>query len=301
MKSGITYTLTKNEQVVSEKHNKIHTSYFSVAPRSTYYAQIGSGTSELPFEAENLESFEIKVGNVTHNNLTRSTSQSNDGVIYSFYYSWGGVDPNFIGGVCEVGVGYGSSSTNFSMISRARFTDENNEPLLIKVEEVDTLGIKVRMELFKSTSSKPVSFEISEGRIITGKAYEVNLRNWFSDYIAAPLPSGLSMSLFNSSNLNIDSNNYNDLSGTIGLVKSTGTSKDTVSGADNRTDKFSSYFAPSNDYEFTHIGLYDGGSTTPANYFIIVVLDEPVIITEIDEFSITINVEQTEADINGNT
>jgi len=301
MKKSIKYSLLMNGATCAVNSNKIHTSYFSKAPQATMYVQAGDGLSDMDFNATALENYQVKIGSVNYSEMNKVVSQLGQTVVYNFNYTWGVVSGGYVGSLCEVGTGYRDSSTDFEMISRTRFLDDNNEPVLIEITEYDVLGLKIDIEILKSITSEDVSFELSDGKIATGKLYEVNLQNWFQDNLASPLPSSISMVLFNSTNLNFISSEMNKLEGTLSVEKSTATAKTSTSSFDVRSDKYGAYFPPSDNYTVSYLGLCAGSNTIPQNYYVVVVLDEPLLITEEDEFTIAITLEQTEGDINGNT
>lgn len=298
MKLQTKYSLSLNSSVVAEAKNSIHTSYFSNTPRNTYYVHLGAGVSELPFSALSLESYQLSAGSTSHNNMQKNVAQVGDTITYSFAATWSAISSTFVGTICEVGFGYSNSAAAFDMVSRARFLDNNDEPVLLSITEEDTLGIKAYMEVQKSINDTNVSFEATEDLTITGKLKEVNLDRWFDEYISQPLAANLNMSLFNSTNLDIVSNDFNRLSGSINIVKTDGLTRTQVNEETQRVDKYTGYFPPSNNYTFTHIGVHEGSGNVNDNYLVIIELDEPVTITEFEEFSLTLNVKLTEQEIN---
>lgn len=298
MKAKTTYTLTLNGEDAAVGKNQVFTSYFNEVPNSNYYVQLGSGISELPFEAISLESYELTAGTVAHSSLQRKVSQLGSTVTYSFAATWSTVSTSFVGSICEVGFGYNNNSTVFNMLSRARFLDNDNNPVALTITTEDSLGVKAYMEIQKEITASNISFEATSDLTITGTLHEVNLDNWFDSYIAVPLHINLNMALLNISDLVIDNENFNRYSGNRTVIKTDVLSRTAIRETDNRIDKYTGYFSPSNNYTFTHIGIYEGSANVDENYFVIIELDEPVTITEFEEFSLTLNVKLTEQEIN---
>lgn len=298
MKAKTTYTLTLNGEEVAKGKNQVFTSYFNEAPRNDYFVQLGSGTSELPFESINLETHEITAGKKSHFKLQKNVTQTGNTINYSFAGTWSTLSTPFIGSICEVGFGYNNSVSLFNMLSRARFLDNDENPILIEITKEDSLGIKAYMEVIKDINTSTISFEATDSLTITGTLHEVNLDNWFNDYISQPLPSNLNVALLTINNLFVQSDNFNRFTGNRIVIKTGSLTKSSIKEVDNRTDKYSSYFAPSTTYTFTHIGVYEGSANVDENYFVIVALDNPITITEFEEFSLAFNVKLTEQEIN---
>lgn len=300
MKVGAKYTATINgTEFVCD--NKIHASYFNYPPQSQYYCLIGSGESDIPMESGSLESFIGSMGSVSHGNLVRKVEKLSGLVRYSFSYTWPISTIRHSGVIGEVGLSYNSSGIDSRLISRARFLDYSGFPRPIKVTIDDVIGLKANIDLYKDISPVRVELSLLDGVKASGSSYDVNLKSWFERALARPIPERLSISLFNSTNLAIQENGFNDLSGDI-LVSRSGAASPSEAGSDtNRKFTFSSYFSPTVDYTFSYIGLYEGGSSVANGYYMVIALDSPVSIGASDEFTVTINLDLSEGIANGNT